>query len=57
VQIATGGTLKVYTLLNRGIHADARPARQVCRLVSASGIREGEGAVVVDGGDVLMRRC
>jgi len=53
----TGGKLKVFTLLNAEIATDDDPARKVCRLVRASGIPEAEGAVVVDAGDALIRRC
>ena len=51
------GKLKIYTLLNSDIDADDVQARAVCRAVRASHIPEAKGALVVDGGDVPLRRC
>ena len=51
------GTLKIYALLNAGVATDKAPAREVCKVASASGVPEARGAVLVDAGDELMRRC
>lgn len=51
------GRLKIYTLLNADVATDDNPAREVCRTANASRIPEAKGAVVVDAGDALLRRC
>ncbi|MBD0282324.1 MAG: hypothetical protein ICV69_09050 [Thermoleophilaceae bacterium] len=51
------GKLKIYTLLNAEVAVDDAPAREVCRAAKASRIPEAKGAVVVDAGDFLVRRC
>jgi hypothetical protein len=53
----TDGKLKVFTRLNAEVTVDDDPAREVCRVVRASGVPEAKGAVVVDAGDALMERC
>jgi hypothetical protein len=51
------GKLKIYTLLNADLATDEAPAREVCRAAKASRVPEAKGAVLVDAGDALLRRC
>jgi hypothetical protein len=51
------GRLKVFTFLNRDVHANRKPAQKVCDLIKQSGVPEAKGALLVDLGDALWQRC
>ena len=54
---AAGGELKIWTFFNAEIPSEAEKAGKVCRLATESGVSGIKGAVVVDAGNVEIRRC